>query len=134
MYEALRELLEGEIQAETVDEFVERASVPGLLTGRTVKLFSGQVVPVIEPQNRRGLFGWHTNALVSLALKQAKIDFDLAQGQKIRDSLSGFLKSHLLRPAKSRQDVARTRAQFRRDKRLPGDADLHRSGHAGNAA
>lgn len=91
VYEALRELLEGEIQAETVDEFVERASVPGLLTGRTVKLFSGQVVPVIEPQNRRGLFGWHTNALVSLALKQAKIAFDSAQGHKIRDSLSGFL-------------------------------------------
>ncbi|MFX4639516.1 hypothetical protein ABTA98_20070, partial [Acinetobacter baumannii] len=50
--------------------FIERVSIPGLLTGRTVKLFSGQVVPMIQPPNTRGIYGWRTNALVEEAMKQ----------------------------------------------------------------
>jgi cyanobactin maturation PatA/PatG family protease len=91
VYEELRKLLDGEIRAETDDDYVERISVPGLLTGRTVKLFSGQVVPVIEPQNKRGIFGWHTNALVNKALALAKVAFDSDQANLIRGALSDFL-------------------------------------------
>jgi cyanobactin maturation PatA/PatG family protease len=95
VYDELRLLLAGEILAETVDAYVERVSIPGLLTGRTVKLFSGQILPVVEPQNRRGIYGWHTNTLVSNALKAANIrDDDPERGKKeesIRQSLSGFL-------------------------------------------
>jgi cyanobactin maturation PatA/PatG family protease len=89
VYEELRKLLDGEIQAETIDTYVERVSVPGLLTGRTVKLFSGQVVPVIEPQNKRGLFGWHTNALVNLALSKSQAS--QSTDTEIREALAGFL-------------------------------------------
>lgn len=48
IYRVLQELLAGEVAAETESSRVERISVPGRLTGRTVKLFSGQVLPVVE--------------------------------------------------------------------------------------
>jgi len=67
-YRALQELLAGQIQPENDGEYVERVSIPGILTGRKVKLFSGQVIPVIEPQSTRGLYGWKVNNLVSAAM------------------------------------------------------------------
>ena len=91
VYDELRKLLEGEIRAETEEVYVERVSIPGLLTGRTVKLFSGQVVPVIEPQNRRGIFGWHTNALVNLALKKVNAAAGSPDEEHIRLALADFL-------------------------------------------
>ncbi|MDF3149588.1 S8 family serine peptidase, partial [Streptomyces sp. T21Q-yed] len=45
VYERLTRLLAGQIAAEDDEDHIERISVPGRLTGRTVKLFSGQVVP-----------------------------------------------------------------------------------------
>jgi cyanobactin maturation PatA/PatG family protease len=72
VYEELRKLLAGEILPELDDGYFERVSIPGLLTERTVKLFSGQAVPVIEPQNKRGIYGWTTKALVDAAVAAAK--------------------------------------------------------------
>jgi cyanobactin maturation PatA/PatG family protease len=94
VYEELRTLLGDEIRAETDPEYVERISIPGLLNGRTVKLFSGQVVPVIEPQGRRGIYGWETNKLIAAAL--AKIpavgagpdDSDQSINDGLRDILN----------------------------------------------
>lgn len=87
VYEGLVTLLDGEIQAETAEDYVERVSIPGRLTGRTIRLFSGQVVPVIEPQNTRGLYGWRTNVLVQQALEESGVEDPSA----IELSLSGFL-------------------------------------------
>ncbi len=87
VYQGLVTLLDGEIQAETAEDYVERVSIPGRLTGRTVRLFSGQVVPVIEPQNTRGLYGWRTNVLVQQALEESGVEDPSA----IELSLSGFL-------------------------------------------
>lgn len=64
-YLALQELLAGQIQPGSSKDYIERVSIPGLQSGRTVKLFSGQVVPVIEPQSTRGLYGWKINNLLS---------------------------------------------------------------------
>ncbi|WP_149977547.1 PatA/PatG family cyanobactin maturation protease, partial [Microcystis aeruginosa] len=55
VYAALQELLSGQVQAEDSPEYIERVSIPGRITGRTVRLFSGQVVPVIEPDSPRGI-------------------------------------------------------------------------------
>ena len=44
--------------------YIDKVSVPGVLTGRTVQLFSGQVVPVLEVYNLRGLYGWQINLLI----------------------------------------------------------------------
>ena len=54
VYAVIQELLSGQVAAEDSTDYVERVSIPGLITGRTVRLFSGQVVPVIEPQSLAG--------------------------------------------------------------------------------
>jgi len=94
VYDVLVELLAGEIEPETTNLFVERVSVPGLLSGRTARLFSGQVVPVIEIGNVRGLFGWRTNRLIDSvveALKAEKaVSTEGAEG-RARQMLDGFL-------------------------------------------
>ena len=49
-------------------------SIPGVLTGRSVKLFSGQVIPVIEINNTRGLYGWKVNTLVNAAIASVQAE------------------------------------------------------------
>jgi cyanobactin maturation PatA/PatG family protease len=91
VYEVLRVMLTGEIMAETDPDYIQRVSIPGLLTGRTVKLFSGQVVPVIEPVNTRGMYGWKTNTLVDRALKVSPATASAEDDERIRETLDGFL-------------------------------------------
>lgn len=90
-YRALQELLAGQIQPESDAEYVERVSIPGVLTGRQVKLFSGQVVPVIEPQSTRGLYGWKVNNLVGAAMEAVQSEETGASEDTIRRTLDGFL-------------------------------------------
>jgi subtilisin family serine protease len=67
LYELLTEMLAGEVLAENDADHIQRVSIPGRLTGRTVRLFSGQHVPVLQLENPRGAYGWKTNALVQQA-------------------------------------------------------------------
>lgn len=90
-YAVLQELLAGQIQAESSEEFVERVSIPGVLTGRTVKLFSGQVVPLLAPQNPRGMYGWKINTLVAAAIETVQTTVGDAQEDAIRRTLGSFL-------------------------------------------
>ncbi|MBD2427277.1 PatA/PatG family cyanobactin maturation protease [Phormidium sp. FACHB-1136] len=90
-YLALQELLAGQIQPESSDSYIERVSIPGLLTGRTIKLFSGQVVPVIEPQSTRGLYGWKVNNLVNAAFAQVQAAEGDANEEAMRRTLDSFL-------------------------------------------
>jgi len=91
VYEVLQSLLDGQIQAENSPDFVERVSIPGVLSGRSVKLFSGQVVPVIEINNIRGLYGWKVNSLVDAAIANVQSQADNAQEDTIRNTLKSFL-------------------------------------------
>ncbi|MCO6008514.1 PatA/PatG family cyanobactin maturation protease [Actinoallomurus purpureus] len=63
VYERLVEFLARQLLADDSTDFVDRVSVPGRLPGRTVKLFSGQVVPVVEIDLNRGLYGWSVASL-----------------------------------------------------------------------
>ncbi|OBQ12968.1 MAG: peptidase S8 [Anabaena sp. LE011-02] len=92
IYETLILMLEGQIQPENSDDFVERVSIPARLTDRTVELFSGQVVPIISLTNTRGMYGWKVNSLVDAAL-QTVITGETAPAQEIamRKALSSFL-------------------------------------------
>ncbi|TAG66935.1 MAG: PatA/PatG family cyanobactin maturation protease [Oscillatoriales cyanobacterium] len=90
-YRALHELLAGQIQPENDAEYVERVSIPGILTGRKVKLFSGQVIPVIEPQSTRGIYGWKVNNLVAAAMNAVQAEDGTADEDRIRKTLDGFL-------------------------------------------
>jgi cyanobactin maturation PatA/PatG family protease len=90
-YHALLELLAGQIQPESDAEYIERVSIPGILSGKKVKLFSGQVVPVIEPLGTRGLYGWKVNSLVSAAMEVVQAEDGSADEDRIRKTLDGFL-------------------------------------------
>ena len=91
VYAALQELLSGQVQAEDSPEYIERVSIPGRITGRTVRLFSGQVVPVIEPDSPRGIYGWHVNTLVRAAIEAVGAEQTEAQESQMRRTLSSFL-------------------------------------------
>ncbi len=71
---------------------VELISVPGVIGG-SVRLQSGQVVPVIVP-SMRGMFSWATPALVSHVLGPRP---KAAEAQKSFDALAGGLGNFLNR-------------------------------------
>jgi cyanobactin maturation PatA/PatG family protease len=70
VYARLRELLRrefldpGKPGEDVTTALVERIGVPARKTDRTVKLFSGQVVPVIEVEQTRGVVGWSIDSLL----------------------------------------------------------------------
>ncbi|MSO26531.1 MAG: PatA/PatG family cyanobactin maturation protease [Candidatus Nanopelagicales bacterium] len=92
LYNRLVEILAAEILAEGDEDNVQRVSIPGRLTGNTVRLFSGQVVPVLQLENQRGIYGWRHNMLVAQAAQAISggpnNTADLA---KIQENLRGFL-------------------------------------------
>ncbi|MEV4239034.1 PatA/PatG family cyanobactin maturation protease [Nocardia sp. NPDC050408] len=91
VYGVLTTLLAGEVAAEADADYIERVSIPGRLTDRNVKLFSGQVVPVVSVEQVRGLYGWRVNALIDAALTAANNASGEAQEDAVRGSLREFL-------------------------------------------
>jgi len=92
LYELLTEMLAGEVLAEGDPDHIQRVSIPGALTGRTVRLFSGQQVPVLQLENPRGAYGWKTNALVDQAAAAVSGKKDAsADADTIASSLRSFL-------------------------------------------
>ena len=71
VYEVLARLLAGEVASSDDPAYVERVAIPGRLPGRTVKLHNGQLVPVIDCEQLRGLYGWEVNKLVTAAVAAA---------------------------------------------------------------
>lgn len=70
-------------------EHIERISVPGKVSGRTVRLFSGQVVPVVEIDSPRGLYGWQSNRLIESSLDS--LDVKAADRETTSATLRAFL-------------------------------------------
>jgi cyanobactin maturation PatA/PatG family protease len=68
VYRRLRDALAAQTLPADDPEFVSRVSIPGVLTSRTVRLFSGQVVPVVVAQ-RRGLHIWNEQELVGAVVR-----------------------------------------------------------------
>ncbi len=88
VYQRLAEFLQEQVLIETNNDYIERVSIPALITGRTIQLFSGQIVPVVEPINIRGMYGWKINSLIQAVL--AQIATETERG-KIESSLRNFL-------------------------------------------
>jgi cyanobactin maturation PatA/PatG family protease len=86
-YARLLDLLKGQLH-----DGVELVSVPGVIGG-SVRLQSGQTVPVIVP-SIRGMFSWATHALVSHVLGSRP---KAAEAQKNYDALAGGLSNFLSR-------------------------------------
>lgn len=66
-YLRLVQALAGQVRPKDDDYYVSRVSIPGVLTGETVRLYSGQVVPVLRPQPR-GMYAWSETRLVNDSL------------------------------------------------------------------
>ena len=75
VYSFLRSALRGESLAPDAPGYaadhVSRVSLPGVLTNRTARLFSGQVVPIVVAQPR-GLFAWNTEKLTDAVIEAIK--------------------------------------------------------------
>jgi len=68
VYKRLRDALAGEALPDSDPSYVSRVSIPGFLSGRTVRLFSGQILPVVVVQPR-GLYTWNEPTLVSTIIE-----------------------------------------------------------------
>ncbi|MFC4083493.1 PatA/PatG family cyanobactin maturation protease [Amycolatopsis samaneae] len=91
VYALLVRLLAGQVAAPESEEFLERVAVPGRMSGRTVRLFSGQSVPVIEVEQRRGLCGWEVNRLTESAVRAAGSALGDTEDEATRKALRQFL-------------------------------------------
>jgi hypothetical protein len=91
VYELLTRLLAGEVASADDPLFVERVAIPGRLPGSTVRLHSGQMVPVIECDQLRGLYGWEVNKLVSAAVSAAHEAPGAAADATVASNLREFL-------------------------------------------
>jgi cyanobactin maturation PatA/PatG family protease len=96
VYELLRTSLSGQVQPGDSKDFIERVSAPGFLSARTVRLYSGQVVPVLVPEYR-GMFQWNINNLIDGAVNavisqpQFKAQAGTATVDSHKATLRGFL-------------------------------------------
>ncbi len=92
VYEMLNLMLAGQIELESSDNYIERVSIPGQITDKTITLFSGQEVPVITINNIRGMYGWKINGLVDAVLQTLSDELVDIEEIRMRRSLSSFLK------------------------------------------
>jgi hypothetical protein len=76
VYSTLVDMLDGQSQAEGSKAYVERVSVPAVLSGQSVRLFSGQVVSQLLVDATRGMHAWRTSALIETALAAAAKKLD----------------------------------------------------------
>ncbi|MEW9555371.1 S8 family serine peptidase [Nonomuraea sp. NPDC050783] len=58
LYKQLVDFLDRQLKPAADGDAVDRVSIPGLLPGRTVRLLSGQVLPVLQIATGRGLYAW----------------------------------------------------------------------------
>ncbi|MEH1872929.1 S8 family peptidase [Nostoc sp.] len=91
IYAVFAMMLAGQIQLESSDDYIERVSIPGNLTDRTVELFSGQVVPVLALPNVRGMYGWQVNSLVEVAVATVSTETSVPDNARMQRSLKSFL-------------------------------------------
>ena len=91
IYEMMMYMLAGQVLAEDNEDYIERVSIPGMLTDETVRLFSGQIVPLLKVNSPRGMYGWKVNTLIDSALQTVSEAQETADESLMRRSLSSFL-------------------------------------------
>jgi hypothetical protein len=73
VHRTFRDAIVGQVRKVDADDYVSRVSIPGVLTDRTTRLFSGQVVPVVEVKSR-GIYTWNERVLVNSVADQVSQD------------------------------------------------------------
>jgi hypothetical protein len=94
VYRLLRAALAGESLPEDDHEYVSRVSIAGVMTGRTVRLFSGQIVPVVKAQPR-GLYSWNDLALIGAVTTALAAATPADQAQAYTDAARTSLRNFL---------------------------------------
>jgi cyanobactin maturation PatA/PatG family protease len=94
VYRVLRSALAGEALPDNDPNYVSRVSIPGVLTNRTVRLFSGQLVPVVVAQPR-GLFSWNEPLLIELVINAVKAAAPADQEREFDDAGRVALRNFL---------------------------------------
>jgi cyanobactin maturation PatA/PatG family protease len=117
IYEQFVELLGGEVAPSESVEHIERVSIPGRLGGRSVKLFSGQVVPVVNVDENRGIHGWAVNQLLELS----------TEGGKGVHAAAARLGNAVVDPDRLRQDLSDLLARVYYDLRNLGTTSADRA-------
>jgi PatG C-terminal/Subtilase family/PatG Domain len=87
VYQVLRSALRNQSLPSTDPNYVSRVSIPGVMTGRTRRLFSGQVVPVVTAQ-ARGLYTWNENELVQAIVSAVGGGF---AAQQVQQTIRNYL-------------------------------------------
>lgn len=95
IYRQFRDILRGQLLSENDRNYVSRVSIPGFLTGRTTRLFNGQVVPEVEVKSR-GVCAWNEALLVESILEAVSTAASTAQesalpDDEVRDQVKAFL-------------------------------------------
>ncbi|MFF0476589.1 S8 family serine peptidase [Streptomyces sp. NPDC004284] len=95
IYRTFRDVLRGQLLNDKDPGHVSRVSIPGVLTGRTTRLYSGQVVPVVEVKSR-GVCAWNEAQLIDsilTAVKSAAADYreSALPDDEVRDHVKAFL-------------------------------------------
>ncbi|MFE0921260.1 MULTISPECIES: S8 family serine peptidase [Streptomyces] len=91
---SFRDAIQGQVLPPDDPNFVSRVSIPGELTDRTVQLFNGMCLPVVQVHSR-GLYTWNEAALVDEVTRQVRAqatERSLAISEdNLRKTLRGFL-------------------------------------------
>ncbi len=90
VYEVLRSALRNQALPTDNENYVSRVSIPGTLTTRTTRLFSGQEVPVVVAEPR-GLYTWNETALVDAILQGVVAMQPGAVQEQVRLTVRNFL-------------------------------------------
>jgi cyanobactin maturation PatA/PatG family protease len=90
VYKRLREALRNEALPSDNDSYVSRVSIPGVLTSRTRRLFSGQVVPVVVA-GPRGINTWNETALVNAVIQAVSEQQEGTNEDSLRLTISMLL-------------------------------------------
>ncbi|MGK7925827.1 MAG: PatA/PatG family cyanobactin maturation protease [Spirulina sp.] len=91
-YETLLQLLDSEILPKDDPHHIEIVSIAGRLTKKTKKLFSGQILPVVEIYSSRGIYGWTIDSLIENALSAVRDEREDDNERAMRRSLKNFLQ------------------------------------------
>jgi hypothetical protein len=109
VYETLRLLLARQVDVSESGASVERVSVPAERIERALRLFSGQVVPVVKLRVARGLYGWRVDDVIEDALAAAAPRLGGDEALRVHRALRGFL-DRVYHDLKSPGDTSKDRA------------------------
>ncbi|MEU8992872.1 hypothetical protein AB0C98_41930 [Streptomyces sp. NPDC048558] len=93
VHRILRDAIVGQVLPVDDPDFVSRVSIPGVLTGRTTRLFSGQVLPVVEVKGR-GVYTWNETQLIT-RIKEAVTDDANGRNTSVPDHFAKTVRAFL---------------------------------------